>query len=736
MDEAFCRRTLRTWAVLDAIFGTVVAALALVAIPWKWPAANLGLIALAASYLAGAPGLWRSARWAWRLAVITSLVTLSLAAAAVTGLCASWAFLRASYGAFGAGASLAALLIAAMVGQSLGLYPAIRLRVLLRREVRGPMQGGRAGAVAAIVLALVPLPVGFGVATRYGLTVLPPVPEAALARSLAIVRAKLQGQAGPEPGPLVGVPVGAGPVFVSLWAGGQPVARAQATGRDLAAAIDAASVRLQAEARGALPDHPDALAGRIKIDRVVGRAPVPRSLSLLSFALAPGLDGLSAGDETLFLPDDLLVARAAGTSAPLAEANELRVGIDPHWLAGRRGTRPLTRFRTEAWMEDGQGGAVRIARGNRWPAPSLSTARAAVAAGDFLLRQIESDGRLRYRYDPITDRALPTGSYNLPRHAGTAYGLSVLYAQTKETRFREGAAATLSWLALQIGPTCGVATDRQCLIDDGGAPLGTSALAAIAFFEYQRDTGDARFAELARGLSSFVLGQQRPDGEFHHDFDPQTGRARPGPPRMFGSEQAALALVLAGRALGEPRFQAGAARALDYLTGRKYDHFLGRFIYGPDHWTCIAANEAWPTLADRRYLDFCRGYARFMARLQYDDAPDSPNADFAGHFGFGYVMVPQAPATAGFTEALVSTCELAHRHGVTDPGLRDETAAALRALAREELRAGDNDYLVRAPERADGGIRRSLVEPEIRIDFVQHAASALARGAGIGLGTL
>ena len=126
--------------------------------PWKTPAANLALLAYALAVGAGAPGLWRGARWAWRLAIATCLLGLAAAVVAVSGLVASWAYLRAVYGAFGAGASIASLLLAGMVFQLLGLYPAVRLRALLRREVRevvragsgrGPGRPGAGGAAPA-----------------------------------------------------------------------------------------------------------------------------------------------------------------------------------------------------------------------------------------------------------------------------------------------------------------------------------------------------------------------------------------------------------------------------------------------------------------------------------------------------------------------------------------------------------------------------------------------------------
>jgi len=196
---------------------------------------------------------------------------------------------------------------------------------------------------------------------------------------------------------------------------------------------------------------------------------------------------------------------------------------------------------------------------------------------------------------------------------------------------------------------------------------------------------------------------------------------------MFYSEEAALALVMAHEAFGEERYLRAGERALDYLTGPKYDFFLGRFIYGADHWTCIAADEAWPRLTHRRYLDFCDGYSAFIRRLQFK-AGEWDNDDFRGHYSFSGLLVPQAPGAAGFTEAVLATFNLARNHNAPTRALQDQIVAALGALSREQIRE-DNSYQMPDPDKAKGGIRRSLVESEVRIDFTQHAASALLRGA-------
>jgi hypothetical protein len=463
---------------------------------------------------------------------------------------------------------------------------------------------------------------------------------------------------------------------------------------------------------------------------------------LLGLSLDPGLDGLEAegGSRAIpaVLPDDLLAAAVAGASAPMPELDELRLGVDGRWLADRLGQEApapprLRRIRLESWIEPLEAGSppLRVHRGQVL-ARQPSAGTAAALAGGFILRQVQSDGRFDYRYDPLTDSSLPAAGYSIPRHAGTAYGLALLFAVTGQPRFGEAARDALGWLALQIGPGCGGSPDRACVAEAGEVNVGASALAAVAMLEYQRRTGDRRFEAVSRRLLRLLRELQQPGGDFHHRYDDRTGAAISGPPRMFVSEQAALALVLGHRVLGQAADLVAAERALDYLTGSKYDFFLGRFIYGADHWTCIAAEEAWPALRHRRYLDFCTGYAAFMSRLQYPEAPGSPARDFAGHYGFSYLLVPQAPATAGFTEALLSTLALAAHHGAPTERLRAQSRAALTALVRDQVRP-ESSYLVRNPARAEGAFRRSLVEPEVRIDFVQHAASALVRGHALGV---
>lgn len=735
----FTRRTLRTWAVAQALYAVLLGVVVVAYIPWKTPLANILALAYLALQGIGSAGLWRGKRWGWRISVIAGVLGLLAVVFVCGALLASWAYLRAVFGDFGRGASLVALLFASIAFQVLGLFPALQLRALLRREVRADMAVGQGFVAALWGLLGIPLAVALVVFLRFSLSPVEPVSQEGREQAIAHLRAALRGGT-EQPGlpALEGVPLGEGPLYVNLWRRGEVEARVAGDGEDMAAAVRAASAALAS--RNDL-DERVRRDGTLKVDRVVSAGPVASDWRpVLALAVNPGLDGLRrclSGKCRVLLPDDLLKQKRFGAAPLISGIRELRLGLDTepvlHQLELDGGE--LERFRVESWMEH-QNEVLPVLRGNT-PGPGSgpdSWRRAAIEAGDFILGQLQPDGQFHYIHDPLTGQNKGNSSSSPVRHAGTIYSLALLYGHTGERRYRQGAERAIGWLVKQVSSHRGEA--RGTYIAKGDlADLGGTALACVALLEYQRQTGDERYAASARHLIDFLLFMQRPNGDFHHLFDLNEQRVIENERRMFASEEAALALVMADELLGqvgeESTYLRAAERALDYLTGPKYEYFLGRFTYGADHWTCIAAEEAYPRLEARRYLSFCRGYSEFIERIQYQPG-EWNNVDFAGHYGFGALMIPQAPAAAGFTEAIISTYELSRHHDAEDPRLRDQIALALDALARDQVRS-DNAYMMPHAQGARGGIRRSLVEQEIRIDFTQHAASALIRGAALEL---
>ncbi len=717
-------RTLRSWAWIAAGHGVLIGLVVTLLVPWKSAWVNVALLLYGAAQLAAAVGLWRRARWGWRLGLVTALIGLVLGLLVVTGLLLSWLYLRAIYGAFGYGAAIVCLLFAAVAFQVLGLVPALQLRALLRREVRGalgPAKGSWCGLFLVLLVPLVLAPLSF---FPFWLHPIAPVPVGARDQSLAVLRAAVAGKERPAAPDLAGVPLGPGPLHVTLWVRGRAVARVTGTGANLAQAVD--------DAARALADHPGLAkrgrwSGRLKVDRVAAVGTLPSEHPfLVALSVVPGQDGLRRGtgpDGLTLLPDDFILNDRFGSAPLLPGLREVRFGLDAAWalerLSGATGA--LERVVLESWIESGRG-ALAVVKGNTPlpPAGAAGFAEAATHAGECLVKLLHKDGRFTYVYEALRHRRSGTSDASLPRHAGAVYGLAQLYAHTGHKRYKAAAARAAGWLTGVAMGSCG---PHRCVTTRPQAKLGSSALTLIALLEYQLLTRDERFAEPARALAELVLAWQRPGGDFHHVYHRNREAIDPGPNLMFASEQAALGLLMAHEVFGEERFLAAAERALGYLTGPKYDYFLGWFTFGADHWTCIAAERAWPRLKHPRYLEFCAGYASFVGRLQFDDSEPA----YEGHYGFTGIMVPQAPATAGFTEAIVATYLLSKHHGEPDEALRGQAVAALEALRRDQLRT-DNDYLVRNRRQALGAIRRSLVQQDVRVDFLQHSISALLAG--------
>ncbi|MCG5051646.1 MAG: hypothetical protein KA712_01675 [Myxococcales bacterium] len=717
------RRTLRFWAGANALYGLTLAGVVLRFVPWKWPAASLVLLTFFALHVATAPGLWRAQRWAYRLAVGAAFVGLGLAVVAVTGLVSSWAFLKGVYGSFGEGASLVSLLLAATVAQVLGLYPALLLRALLQADLRTHFGGARAAGVLLGMLLALPPVLAFDTWGRYRMPEAPGWSMQTAEAALAFVRAHLEGRA---PGGGSGVTAEqTDELFVSLFVAGRVVARAHGRGT---------TEEALAQIVQSLGADPRALAGaRLKLDRVRGHAPLltwPAFAQALAFD--PGRDGVRARQGHTLLPDDVIAADVAGAAPLLPFLREVRLGVSPAWLRARLAVAedaPLERVAVESFIECPGAPGIATCRVERGVVqlPAQTSAQAALRAGHYLLTHQKPDGAFVYIYEPWSDRERPAG-YNLARHAGTAYTLAILHGAFPDQGFDRASARALGWLAARLRPVCG---GRTCLPEGGLAKTGNNALALLAFVTHQAHTQDTQWQHVAQQLAQMLGSLMRENGDLAPGFDLATNAPNVTlPPQMFATEEAAFALVEAARVLSAPAHLAEAERILGFLTGPKYAHFLGRFTYGVDSWTCMAVAALPPPRAHDAWVDFCLGYADFLGRLQLQ--PDEDKPAFTGHYGFSHVLVPQAPAAAGFAEALTATLAVARQRNRAPVALETQVKRALAALARDQLRPG-NDYLAAVPAASWGAVRRSVVESEVRVDFVQHAAAALVRGAALGL---
>ena len=581
--------------------------------------------------------------------------------------------------------------------------------------------------------------------------------DAERAAVIAPLRAALLDQS-PPPCTVTRVP---GPVAVTVWLDGRVATRVDGYGATLAAAVDsaAASLRVHPTVRG--QGAPALARARLQVDVIVGRAPIGAThwlgklaLPFIGDALAvnPGVEGIGAdvGKRALVLPHELVATRQLSTKRPAAALPDFAMGVDLARIAMIVGQRAgvnravphdeLFRFRTDTFVEQAEDHRDRaplpLTRGIP-PAPELSgkaLREAALAGGRYLVAHLAPNGRYIYEHDLNTGfKTNPRGgAYSMPRHAGTTYFLAELYRITKEPWLREPIERAFAHLAelLASGRCAGTLPDGQpfdCVLDktERVAQLGSTALTVVALAEYQRATGDTRYLPLATKFATWILYMQRPDGSFRHLYDPHTKRYDDKTELLYYSGEAALALARMHVVTGDEKYARAAERALDWLVDW-YDFFLGGFLYGEEHWTCIAAEAIWPAAKRDKYREFCDGYGAFL-RMQQPHPGDHPDEDdLAGAYNFTPFVPPYNTPAGSRTEAMISAYLLGVHHGREDPAIRDQIRLALQYALGQQIRPESAFNVV---GEGLGGMPGSPIDRNVRIDYVQHVCSAMIRAS-------
>jgi hypothetical protein len=551
-------------------------------------------------------------------------------------------------------------------------------------------------------------------------------------------------------------------IAATVWLGGRAIARVDGEGRGLAEAV--------AQAAGALGAAPAVRAltpaereeARIQVDVVSGTAPLGGDQWLFDAFAVPGIGEMLAinsgvegigvrieGKAWLLLPHELIAAKVLTTKRPSDQMQDFAMGADldkmGRMLAQRAGKAgvldPTTmfRFRTDTFVERPRASRavapLQLYRGvpPRVPLTAATLREHALAGGRFLVAHMAPNGRYVYEHDVATGAQTDpkSSSYSMPRHAGTTYFLAELYRITKEPWLREPIERAFAHLAeLMANGRCAArmaGVEIDCVMDryEKVAQLGSTALAVVALAEYQRATGDARYLPVARKLTAWILFMQREDGSFRHLYDPVSRQPDDKAQLLYYSGEAALALARMHAVTGEQAYARAAERALDWLVDW-YDFFIGGFFYGEEHWTCIAAEAAYPAVKNPKYVEFCHGYGAFLREQQAAPGEHPDEDDFAGAYAFTPFVVPYNTPAGSRTEAMISAYLLGRHHGRPDPDVRRQIRDALQYVLGQQI-TEDSGFGVVGPGL--GGMPGSPIDRNVRIDFVQHTCSAMIRAS-------
>ncbi len=355
--------------------------------------------------------------------------------------------------------------------------------------------------------------------------------------------------------------------------------------------------------------------------------------------------------------------------------------------------------------------------------------RSARAGGDYLVRQMSEDGSFVYEYDPLSDTE--TNSYNILRHAGTTYSLLELYETTGEIRYFTAATHALLYLMVSSDP-CPTNSEATCVIEANEIKLGGNGLALLAVTKYL-DVADAsllgkigtRFVredleEYAEGLARFIVGLQKPSGE----FTPHKTDAAGTPDLTFVSEyypgEAMFALARFSELTRDRRWVEAAHRGAEWIINVR-DKNVATNNLPPDHWMLYALNELYADTQNLIYVDHTKRLVDGIVSSQHRDKTGE-EADWNG----GYYSPPRSTPTATRSEGLGAAYHLFTRAG--DPVYAGVAKDAMEKGVEFEMRTQMTQrkaHEFNANGRALGGFHETLDDYTIRIDYVQHNISAL-----------
>jgi hypothetical protein len=684
----------------DLVTAVVIVLGVFVGLPSRWAPVDVPAALVAGLDLASAYGLLFRASWGERVARWSSEVGLVLGILLIGILAVTATWLGGVYGPVGMGGAVVMVLVVALALPYVVVLPMVRLFWL------GSVKPGR------LLKNWLSVFLGLGIS---------------IASLCVTVRLSF------------GTERFAGFTFVTAWSGGQPVARTSVAG------VDNLTIR------AALQDHPDAT---VVVEESTALALVltwPEPLFAMSFVA--GQDGISANVGARFeslTPDELVWRQAYDHGVDIPSLG-FKAGLDVELalaiLADRFGmTVPdlkkkarFTRFRVRRWVKEAP-------YGRPITAESMTTddvRGAAIDAARFLVRGVDEAGRFRYLVDGPTNRTLP--GYDWPRHAGATYFLAQAAALAPGGEIGAAALRAAGYLRDHAMVACG---DHRCVGDGRIVDVGSAALTVIAFVEVARTGLDPSYAAVVPELTEFLRSQQRPDGEFMHEYDRGEGRGHPIDIQLlYYTGEAALALSRAATLGGDPRDLDAARRALSHLAGSGWSFFGSRYYFGEEHWTCQAMEDLWDRAPNPEALDFCVRWQDYDRRLQYQ--PGETLYDAAGAYGFGPIVTPRLTPVASRCEAGIATLDAADRAkpgwGAISPAERAELVREMRLslalLLRSQFRPGsspvpteprlrtlyDRSYLLASPVAVYGAMPASEVDWQLRIDFAQHAGSALIR---------
>jgi hypothetical protein len=518
-------------------------------------------------------------------------------------------------------------------------------------------------------------------------------------------------------------------VFVTVWVPGKGPVTATGLGATLYDSVKAASREV---AKTASPE------GRIELNVVTGATRSVVGAEMRDRVYDLGLHGYvgsnGAGGIGWILPSDILDQHR------LSHAVHVRKGVKPSedWILdgealaktlGERAGVPeeqvasmaMYRFDVRESLEARTAGAPPIPLYRTMPVhldhvTPDELLRGVQAGAAYLARMTDENGLIEQDYDPVSGEK--RRGVALLRHAEAIYAMLCAYEDDHDAALLDAAKRAIGYLKANF-KTAG----DGAYVGDGDAQqrVGGAGLALVALAEYTAATGDSSDLGPMRSLARFIVEAELADGQFRANVDvTPSGGLKAKKENGYYPGEGIAGLVKFYAIDPNPKWLAAAQKATDSLLKASDAKRTSR-VQVPDHWLSYALHDLYVVTKDASYDEHAHKIAlQIIGTVRKNDALPFP--DYHGSFDEAGETTP----TATRLEGLASTLQLTRYTAGDAKGILP-VAEQLASFTLGQQLDADSDYFARFPDKAIGGVRESLDNSDIRIDYVQHSICAWLR---------
>ena len=363
-------------------------------------------------------------------------------------------------------------------------------------------------------------------------------------------------------------------------------------------------------------------------------------------------------------------------------------------------------------------------------------------AANYFVRACKPDGQFVYRIN-LNPEFTPAQRYNILRHAGAIYALAMYHQWRPDDRARETMVRAARFLRDRcVGPL----PNRDNLlavwsppgITHSGKPLqaklGGAGLGLVALLSLEKVKPNSTSLADLRQLGRFVLYMQKADGSFYSKYVPSEGGRQETWKSLYYPGEAALGLLMLYERDPSSEWLNASARALGYLARSRE----GSDEVPADHWALLATAKLLPLYSDHNIIVPRQAVLRHAIQISESILRSRPaHSDDPILFG-SFTMDGRTTPTATRLEGLLAALEY------LPPEQQQLRARAISAvhdginfLLRAQVHSGDFAGGMPRAIRQLPHVKLAAIEQfnrratEVRIDYVQHAMSAMIQYAAM-----